>query len=134
MCIRDSGSIQHSALEYKEDGDILIDAKKAGATFTTKNSKDNVWDKYEVVDAAKLANYVYVEFLNPEVVMPVGGDKITVTVPNADVYKRQGLYFQPDHLYTTYRSVVNFLCTCILASAKRKVNRAPYKTITDLIE
>ncbi len=81
--VNQNGSIQHSALEYKEDGDILIDAKKAGATFTTKNSKDIVWDKYEVVDAAKLANYVYVEFLNPEVVMPVGGDKITVTVPNA---------------------------------------------------
>ena len=30
---------QHSALEYKEDGDILIDAKKADATFTTKIPK-----------------------------------------------------------------------------------------------
>ena len=32
--------------------------------------------------------------------------------------------FQPDHLYTTYRSVVNFPYTSILAGTKRKVNRA----------
>ena len=33
----------------------------------------------------------------------------------------EGLYFRPNHLYTTYRSVVNFLCAYILASANRKI-------------
>lgn len=35
----------------------------------------------------------------------------------------EGLNLQPDHLYTTYGSVVNFLCINILTSTKRKVNR-----------
>ena len=33
----------------------------------------------------------------------------------------EGLYFRPNHLYTTYRSVVNFLCAYILASTNRKI-------------
>ena len=74
--VNQNGSIQHSALEYKEDGDILIDAKKAKATFSKANSKANVWDKYEVENDAVLENYIYVEYLNPEVVMPVGADKL----------------------------------------------------------
>ena len=74
--VNQNGSIQHSALEYKEDGDILIDAKEAKATFSKANSSTNVWDKYEVENAAVLENYIYVEYLNPEVVMPVGADKL----------------------------------------------------------
>ena len=35
----------------------------------------------------------------------------------------EGLYLQLNHLYTTYRSVVNFLCTNMLTSTKWKVNR-----------
>ena len=35
----------------------------------------------------------------------------------------EGLYLQPTHLYTTYRSVVNFLCTNMLTSTKWKINR-----------
>ena len=53
-----------------------IDAEKAKATFSKANSKANVWDKYEVENDAVLENYIYVEYLNPEVVMPVGADKL----------------------------------------------------------
>lgn len=35
----------------------------------------------------------------------------------------EGLNFRPNHLYTAYRSVVNFLYTYILARTKQKVNR-----------
>ena len=56
--------------------------RKQKATFSKANSKSNIWDKYEVENAAVLENYIYVEYLNPEVVMPVGADK-TLTNSNA---------------------------------------------------
>ena len=46
--VNQNGSIQHSALEYKEDGDILIDAKENGVKFKSENSSAKIWDKYSV--------------------------------------------------------------------------------------
>lgn len=39
------------------------------------------------------------------------------------------LYYRLNHLYTAYRSVVNFLCIFIQADAKRNVNRVPLKKV-----
>ena len=69
--VNQNGSIQHSAVEYKEDGDILVDmtalkgikdafVEKADTTYT-------VWDKYAVKD-----NY---------------SDKVTFTVDELDPKK-----------------------------------------------
>ena len=62
----------HSALEYKEDGDILIDAKTNKVAFKTKNTKDNVWDKYSVLDEENADKLIInVEVLDEKVVMPI---------------------------------------------------------------
>ena len=37
--VNSNGSIQHSNTEYKEDGDVLIDAKKASYDATNKQYK-----------------------------------------------------------------------------------------------
>ena len=70
--VNQNGSIQHSALEYKEDGDILIDAKTNKVAFKTKNTKDNVWDKYSVLDEENADKLIInVEVLDEKVVMPI---------------------------------------------------------------
>ena len=44
--VNQNGSIQHSAVEYKEDGDVLIDAKTSKVGYYTTTG----WDKYAVKD------------------------------------------------------------------------------------
>ena len=45
----------------------------------------------------------------------------------------EGLYFRPNHLYTTYRSVVNFLCAYILASTNRSMCQVIVGTFSYLL-
>ena len=69
--VNQNGSIQHSALEYKEDGDILIDAKKNSVVFKTKNTDSKTWDKYSV-DYEKGGNLILnVEDIDERDVMPI---------------------------------------------------------------
>ena len=65
--VNQNGSIQHSAVEYKEDGDVLIDAKSKGAEYNTTTG----WDKYSVKDPSKLI--VNVEEIDPAQVMAISG-------------------------------------------------------------
>ena len=71
--VNQNGSIQHSAVEYKEDGDILIDmtalkgikdafVEKADTTYT-------VWDKYAVKDTYNNKVTFTVDELDPKKVM-----------------------------------------------------------------
>ena len=69
--VNQNGSIQHSALEYKEDGDILIDAKKNGVVFKTKNDNPKVWDKYSVDYKEGGAPIINVEDIDEKDVMPI---------------------------------------------------------------
>ena len=71
--VNQNGSIQHSALEYKEDGDILIDAKTNKVEFKTKNSSSKVWDKYSVEKGSLIIN---VEDIDEKDVMPISTDVI----------------------------------------------------------
>ena len=71
--LNQNGSIQHSALEYKEDGDILIDAKTNKVEFKTKNSDAKVWDKYSVEKGSLIIN---VEDIDEKDVMPISTDAI----------------------------------------------------------
>ena len=71
--VNQNGSIQHSAVEYKEDGDILVDmtalkgikdafVEKADTTYT-------VWDKYAVKDTYNNKVTFTVDELDPKKVM-----------------------------------------------------------------
>ena len=71
--VNQNGSIQHSAVEYKEDGDILVNmtalkgikdafVEKADATYT-------VWDKYAVKDIYNDKVTFTVDELDPKKVM-----------------------------------------------------------------
>ena len=73
--VNQNGSIQHSAVEYKEDGDVLIDAKKDKVTYKTATG----WDKYSVddkfvngddADGELVVNY---EPINPAQIMAITG-------------------------------------------------------------
>ena len=66
--VNQNGSIQHSAVEYKEDGDVLIDAKTNKAEFYNNNE----CDKYAVKDTNKLI--VNVEEIDETDVMAITGD------------------------------------------------------------
>ena len=74
--VNQNGSIQHSALEYKEDGDILIDAKKNGVVFRTKNTDSKTWDKYSVDYDNGGAPIFNVEDIEERDVMPISTDTI----------------------------------------------------------
>ena len=78
--VNQNGSIQHSAVEYKEDGDVLIDAKTNKAEFY--NNKE--WYKYAVKDASKLI--VSVEEIDETDVMAITGDFVAPTDPNAPTW------------------------------------------------
>lgn len=55
--VNQNGAIQHSQVEYKEDGDVLIDAKTDGDYKITFSTVDNQW-KYSVVNADALKDNV----------------------------------------------------------------------------
>ena len=66
--VNSNGTIQHSTVEYKEDGDVLIDASKLEKSdFVTDN---NVWYKYALKTDANPV--ISVEYLDPTQIMAVG--------------------------------------------------------------
>ena len=65
--VNQNGSIQHSAVEYKEDGDVLIDAKTLKAEYNTTTGAD----KYSVKDTNKLI--VNVDEIDETSVMAITG-------------------------------------------------------------
>ena len=68
--VNQNGSIQHSALDYKEDGDILIAGKDSGVEFIKEN--DGVaWIKYAVKNPTALDGRIYVDYLEERDVMPI---------------------------------------------------------------
>ena len=75
--VNQNGSIQHSAVEYKEDGDVLIDAKTLKAEYNTTTGAD----KYSVKDTNKLI--VNVEEIDETSVMAITGVYDPTTPENA---------------------------------------------------
>ena len=75
--VNQNGSIQHSNVEYKEDGDVLINAKKR--KMTTMVQKYNVgfvtdgWAKYAIDPETEDNVEFYVDFLDPTSVMAISG-------------------------------------------------------------
>lgn len=71
--VNQNGSIQHSAVEYKEDGDILVDMtalKGIKDAFVEKADKPyTVWDKYAVKDTYTDKVTFTVDVLDPKKVM-----------------------------------------------------------------
>ena len=70
--VNQNGSIQHSAVEYKEDGDVLVDMKALKGKFIEKADDTlgyTVWDKYAVVPGEEGLVNIYVDYLNPKKVM-----------------------------------------------------------------
>ena len=74
--VNQNGSIQHSTVEYKEDGDVLVDMKALkdlkGDKFIEKTGGDTgytVWDKYAVYPGNENLVKVYVDYLDPTKVM-----------------------------------------------------------------
>ena len=83
--VNQNGSIQHSNVEYKEDGDVLINAKgKTGAEVAfEKNGKE----KYAITPATVGNVEFYVEGIDPTVVMAITGhDYVAPTDPNAPTW------------------------------------------------
>ena len=68
--VNQNGSIQHSALDYKEDGDVLIAGKDSGVEFIKENH-DSIWDKYAVKNPAALNGRINVDYLEERDVMPI---------------------------------------------------------------
>ena len=75
--VNQNGSIQHSEVAYKEDGEVLIDAKVDVNGDGKIDSKDKVfyeeagWYKYSVLDTAVDALDIDVDYIDPRSVMPV---------------------------------------------------------------
>ena len=68
--VNQNGSIQHSNVEYKEDGDILINAKNE-ENAKVEFVKDGQY-KYSIVGGAENGNVeFYVDFLVPTAVMAI---------------------------------------------------------------
>ena len=71
--VNQNGSIQHSAVEYKEDGDVLVDMtalKGIKDAFVDKtDAKYTVWDKYAVNDNHAHLVISTVDELDPKKVM-----------------------------------------------------------------
>ena len=68
--VNQNGSIQHSALDYKEDGDVLIAGKDSGVEFIKENH-GSIWDKYAVKNPAALNGRINVDYLEERDVMPI---------------------------------------------------------------
>ena len=78
--VNQNGSIQHSNVEYKEDGDVLINAKNE--TGAEVKFVQNGLTKYAITtDTLKNVEF-YVEEINPKTVMSIDSSKdITASVP-----------------------------------------------------
>lgn len=55
--------------------------------------------------------------LYKKIIEKTGGSVELVLWKKSSALRRR-TYFRPNHLYPTYLSVLNFLCTCILAKGK----------------
>ena len=83
--VNQNGSIQHSNVEYKEDGDVLINAKNekdsAGNDLKVEFVQ-NGSTKYAITDTTLKNVEFYVEPINPKTVMSIDSSKdITASVP-----------------------------------------------------
>ena len=89
--VNQNGSIQHSTVEYKEDGDVLVDMTDlknvaAGADkFIDKVDATKgytVWNKYAVAPGEEGRVVLYVDYLDPTKVMSFKNyDAATTTTP-----------------------------------------------------
>ena len=79
--VNSNGSIQHSKVEYKEDGDVLIDAKTNASQIVYQTENDQF--KYGVENGTGLL--VYVDYLDPTDVMAVDGEYVVPTDDDATV-------------------------------------------------
>ena len=74
--INQNGSIQHSNVEYKEDGDVLINAKNEkdddGTEYNVGFVTDG-WAKYAIDPETEDNVEFYVDFLDPTSVMAISG-------------------------------------------------------------
>ena len=77
--VNSNGSIQHSKVQYKEDGDVLIDAKENADKIVYQTSDEQF--KYGVKDGTGLL--VYVDYLDPTDIMSVDGEYVPPTDSNA---------------------------------------------------
>ena len=67
--VNTNGTIQHSTVEYKEDGDVLIDARTKGDFI---DFEDNGWCKYALTpESVGYVDFKNTEFINPENVMAI---------------------------------------------------------------
>ena len=79
--VNSNGTIQHSTVEYKEDGDVLIDASELSKTdFVSSGAY-----KYALTKTGlkKLVDKISVEYLDPTQVMAVGSS-VADAVESAD--------------------------------------------------
>jgi len=78
--VNQNGSIQHSNVEYKEDGDVLINAKNE--TNADVKFEQSGLTKYAITaDTLKNVEF-YVDEINPKAVMSIESSKdITASVP-----------------------------------------------------
>ena len=83
--VNQNGSIQHSNVEYKEDGDVLINAKneKDSAGNDLKVAFETAGQyKYAVTQGTVGNDEFYVDDLDPEVIMSTSdSEDITASVP-----------------------------------------------------
>ncbi|MFQ8694210.1 MAG: hypothetical protein ACLR9Z_00305 [Alitiscatomonas sp.] len=83
--VNQNGSIQHSNVEYKEDGDVLINAKneKDSAGNDLKVAFETVGQYKYAVTPGTVGNVeFYVDYLDPEVIMSTSdSEDITASVP-----------------------------------------------------
>ena len=77
--VNSNGSIQHSKVQYKEDGDVLIDAKKNADKIVYQTAIEQF--KYGVKDGTGLV--VNVDYLDPTDIMSVDGEYVPPTDSNA---------------------------------------------------
>ena len=74
--VNQNGSIQHSNVEYKEDGDVLINAKNEkdddGTEYNVGFVTDG-WAKYAIDPETEDNVEFYVDFLDPTSVMAISG-------------------------------------------------------------
>ena len=83
--VNQNGSIQHSNVEYKEDGDVLINAKneKDSAGNDLKVAFETAGQYKYAVTPGTVGNVeFYVDYLDPEVIMSTSdSEDITASVP-----------------------------------------------------
>ena len=81
--VNSNGTIQHSTVEYKEDGDVLIDASDLEKSDFETNPEDSAIKYALTADGvSKLAGKINVEYLDPTQVMVVGASVANASPSN----------------------------------------------------